>query len=402
MLCKLYFLREKQMEEKFWDEVREEFPVTKNLAYFNSAGMSPIPNRVLKAITSAYESINQFGDMHFMGDLQRSEMLRGKLADMIHTHPQNICFAENTSTAFSLVAASLKRTIPFDFNIVSLMDEFPSTNVPFEFQGIPMKFVEPVNGAYSLESIVKAVDEKTMAVVCSHVQYATGFRVDIEKLGNALKDMDLLFIVNATQSFPVFEIDVQKSHIDVLSVSFHKWNFSGLSGSLFYTSESFRQMYPNTMAGWLSVHPPENEFIPTQKNETFLQLEDAGQYNFGGINFHALAGLDVAMDFIAEIGREKIRERILSLTDYLVEKLKDLDLDIISPRQVPDQRSGIVLVSLRHGKNAAAVEYLMKHKVVTAVRAGKLRISCNFFNNYKEIDNLIEALGLFCEIENLG
>jgi cysteine desulfurase / selenocysteine lyase len=388
------------MEEKYWDEIRDEFPVTKNLAYFNSAGMSPIPNRVLREITHAYETINQFGDMHFMSELQRSEMLRGKLADMIHTHPQNICFAHNTSTAFSLVAASLKRTIPFEFNIVSLLDEFPSTNVPFEFQGIPFKFVEPVNGVYSLESIMDAVDDKTMAVVCSHVQYATGFRIDIGKLGSALKEMDLLFIVNATQSFPVFEIDVEKNNIDVLTVSFHKWNLSGLLGSLFYTSESFRQMYPNTMAGWLSVHPPENEFIPTQKNESFVQLEDAGQYNFGGMNFHALAGLDTAIDFINEVGRNNIRDRILSLTDYLVERLKNIDLDILTPRGLPDHRSGIVLVNIRDGKNAAAVEFLMKQKVVTAIRAGMIRISCNFFNNHQEIDQLIHALELYCEMEN--
>ncbi len=388
------------MGENYWDEIREEFPVTEKFAYFNSAGMSPIPNRVLKAITAAYEKINQYGDTHFMEDLQQILLLKEKLGEMINTHHQNISFASNTSTAMSLVAASLKKLIPFAFNIVSLKDEFPSSTIPFEFQGIPIKYVEPVNGIYTLESILDAVDENTMAVVCSHVQYSTGFRLDIEKLGKALLEMDLLYIVNATQSFPVFEVDVVKAHIDVLTVSFHKWGLCGLTGSLFFTSEGFRRMYPNTMAGWLSVEPPANDFIPTQKNEPLVQFEHAGQYDFGTQNLHAFAGLDAAVDFMLEIGRDKIRDRIQALTQYLVEGLTELKIDVDSPRQKQDHSSAIVLISIPGANNTEAVDFLKDHNIIAAVRAGKIRISCNFFNNYKEIDEMLRVLELFCEMQN--
>ncbi len=386
------------MEDNFWEEVRDEFPVTNHLAYFQSAGMSPIPNQVLRKINEAYLNINQFGDMHFGADLQRSDELRAKLADMINTNVANIAFSHNTSTAFSFIAAALKHSMPFDFNLVSLKDEFPSTNVPFEFQGIPVKFVEPVKGSYSLESILDAIDEKTMGVVCSHVQYSTGFRLDIEKLGKALAAMDMLFIVNATQSFPYYEIDVEKMHIDVLTASFHKWGLSGIAGALFYTSESFRRGYPNSMAGWLGVVPPEGDFIPTQKNEGYKQFEHAGQYNFGTSNFQVLAGLDCAMDYINNIGREKIRNRIIALTDYLIEKMRELPVEIITPVSNVDERSPILLINMIGTDNAEAVKFLEKNKVVTSIRAGNIRISCNIFNNFKEIDQLANTLGLFAEM----
>jgi len=386
------------MEDKFWEEIREEFPVTQNLAYFQSAGMSPIPNQVLKRINEAYLKINQFGDMHFMDDLQRSDQLRAKLSGMINTLPSNITFSHNTSTAFSFVAAALKHSMPFDFNLVSLKDEFPSTNVPFEFQGIPVKFVEPVKGSYSIESILDAVDEKTMGVVVSHVQYSTGFRLDIGKLGSALAAMDLLFFVNATQSFPYYDIDVEKMNIDVLTASFHKWGLSGIAGSLFFTSESFRRGYPNPMAGWLGVQPPDDDFIPTQKNQLYEQFEHAGQYNFGTSNFQVLAGLDCAIDYVNEIGRERIRNRMVALTDYLIERLRELPVEILTPVGNIDNRSPIVLINMVDMDNAEAVRFLEKNKIVVSVRAGNIRISCNIFNNFKEIDHLADVLALFSEM----
>ncbi|MFW5708565.1 MAG: aminotransferase class V-fold PLP-dependent enzyme, partial [Bacteroidota bacterium] len=135
------------------------------------------------------------------------------------------------------------------------------------------------------------------------------------------------------------------------------------------------------------------------KNEIFEQLDHAGQFNFGTMNFQALSGLDTAIDFIHEIGREKIRNRIQFLTDYLIEALSELPVKIISPVKHPDQRSAIVLIDLLQGNNAEAVEFLRKNNVITTIRAGKIRISCNFFNNTAEIDKLAEMLALFCEIE---
>ncbi len=386
------------MEEKFWDEIREEFPVTKNLAYFHSAGMSPIPTRVLESVVQAYEKINQFGDMYFLDDLERTNVLRGKLAEMLNTKIDNVCYAHNSSTAFSFVAAALKKSGPAGFNLVSLKDEFPASNVPFEFQGIPMKFVEPEKGVYTVEKILEAIDENTLGVVCSHVQYSTGFRIEMEKLGKALRERGLLFIVNATQSFPVFDVDVEKMCIDVLTVSFHKWGLCAVAGTLFFTSESFRKKYPGAMAGWLSVKPLVGDFIPTQKNVTYQAYESAEQYNFGTMNFQALLGLDTAIEMYKEIGRERIRERIIALTDYLISRLRDLPVNIISPVHNPEYRSAIILINLKDADNAKAVEFLRKHNIVTSMRAGNIRIACNFFNNFKEIDQLINVLELYMEM----
>jgi selenocysteine lyase/cysteine desulfurase len=152
------------------------------------------------------------------------------------------------------------------------------------------------------------------------------------------------------------------------------------------------------MAGWLSVEPPEDDFIPTQKNVKYKAFDTAEQYNFGTMNFQALLGLDTGIEFFKEIGREKIRERIEQLTGYLLEQLSELPVDVISPVKERRHRSAIILISLREADNASAVDFLRKHNIVTSLRAGNIRIACNFFNNFREIDQLVNVLELYMEM----
>jgi cysteine desulfurase / selenocysteine lyase len=321
----------------------------------------------------------------------------GKVGGMINTKPSNIVFAHNTSTAFSFVAAALKAGKKEPFNLVSLLDEFPSSNIPFEFQGIPVKYVQPEEGVYSVDDIMQTIDENTLGVVCSYVQYATGFKLNIKELGRRLHEKGLLFILNATQAFPIFDVDVAGSHVDVMTVSFHKWGLCAHVGSLFYTSEGFRQKYPNPLGGWLSVHPPADDFIPVQKGEGYTQYKDANQYNFGTMNFQAVAGLEAALELMEQTGRENIRQRISEIISYLIERLSRLPVRIITPVKRPECRSGIILVDLLTGNNEACVEFLKQNNVITCIRSGKIRISCNFFNDFRDVDNLTDALNSFLE-----
>jgi cysteine desulfurase / selenocysteine lyase len=385
------------MDESYWDNIRKEFPITRNYAYFQSAGMSPMPDIVLNKVTESYRKVNLYGDIYWLEELERCNKVLAKLAAMINTKPSNIVFAHNTSTAFSFVAAALRAGKKEPFNLVSLQDEFPSSNIPFEFQGIPVKYVQSEDGIYSVDDIMQTVDENTLGVVCSYVQYATGFKLNINELGKRLHEKGLLFILNATQAFPVFDVDVVGSHVDVMTVSFHKWGLCAHVGSLFYTSERFRQNYPNPLGGWLSVHPPADDFIPVQKGEGYTQYKDANQYNFGTMNFQAVSGLEAALDYMEQTGRENIRQRIFELTSYLIEKLSRLPVRILTPIERAECRSGIILVDLLSGNNEACVEFLKQNNVITCIRSGKIRISCNFFNNFRDVENLAEALNRFLE-----
>lgn len=374
-----------------WKKVRDDFPITQNLIYFQSAAMSPSPVPVFNAIKREYRKLHLQGDIHWTKDMKKSHTLLANLAELIHTEKENVTFVQNTSMAMSMLASSFKNQIRESFNIVSMEDEFPASTIGFEYQKVDMRYVQPKNSRFPIESILKATDQNTLAVVTSYVQYATGFRQDLKALGQELKKKGILFIVNATQSFLFFPINVKTMNIDALTASVHKWGFTGHIGTLFYTSSSFRKKFPPAWAGWLSVAPEEGTFIHTAKNTPFRLHDTAERYIIGTYNLQPLLSFQTAIDYLKEIGLLNIRNRIMELTDYLIKGLKKLNIKIISPVAQKKERSAIVSFTLG-GKNKHCIKTLFKNKIIVGARGEGIRVSVNIFNNFEEIDCLLNVL----------
>jgi cysteine desulfurase / selenocysteine lyase len=378
-----------------WTKIRQDFPVADNITYFLSAGMSPVPNAVLRKLMEEYRKLNQFGDAFFQKDLGEVAEYKKQLAGLINAGAEDISFTGNNSLAMSVVALSLKNKFTRPFNIVSLEEEFPSDSVPYEYQGIHMKYVQPENHRYPVESILSLIDENTKAVVASYVQYATGFRLDVQRLGTELKKRGVLFIVNATQAFPFYPVDVKSMNLDVLTCSMHKWGFTGHIGTLFYTSVSFRKTFPSPFAGWLSVQPRENEWFYTAKNKEFKLYDSADRYTFGTYNLQGFLASRVAFDYLLDIGFENIRTRISELGDYLIAKLKALPLYIITPIKNAGERSAIISFRMDEIPPEECLAFLEHKGVYVSLRLGFIRVSLNIFNNETDIDRLCEALDIF-------
>ncbi len=386
------------MTNKSWKSIRKDFGVTKKYAYFQSAAMSPIPKVVYEAICNSYYRIHEAGDMDWPSDLETTGLLMEKIAKMLNTDASNLAFLPNTSTALSLMALSFRRQLRDDFNLVSTSDEFPATHIPFEYQSIPIHYAQPHNGRYSVDTILESVDNKTLGVVCSHVQYNTGFRQDIALLGKALKERGLLFILNATQGFPIFPIDVKNMHIDAMTASLHKWGCAGHVGALVYTSPEFRKRFPAPIAGWLSVCPPDDDFIITRKGEPIEIHNTALQYQFGTSNLQSLVGLKASFDYLESIGWGRIRQQVMELTTQCIASLSQFpQLEIITPHAHPEEQSAIISINLKNHKNEDCVAFLEQKGVIVTLRDTNIRLSCNFFNNKEDIERLTEGLREFLQ-----
>ncbi len=373
-----------------WNKIRKDFPITKKSVYFQSAAMSPIPSPVFAAIVKNYRKIHQQGDILWTKDMKRYRKLCGDIAALINTEKDNVCFVQNTSTAMSLIALSFKNEIETPYNVVSNEDEFPASTIGFEHQGIAMRYVQPINSRYPIDTILDQTDEQTAAVVTSYVQYATGFRQDLQALGKALHDKGVLFIVNATQAFPFYPIDIQAMHIDALTCSLHKWGMTGHVGSIFFTSPEFRKRFSAPWIGWLSVDAGK-AVIHTAKNAPFHIHDSARRYEFATQNLQTILAFQEALDYLKAIGFENIRNRILELTDYLILGLKKLGVRIVSPIDKPEERSPIVSFSLGD-RNKECIKKLTQESISVSLRAGFIRVSVNIFNNFEDIDKLLSVI----------
>jgi selenocysteine lyase/cysteine desulfurase len=377
-----------------WKRVRDDFPAAKKSAYFMSAGMTPLPKCVFERLVGELRAIHEGGDMNWVADLKRNRAMRGKIGGIINCDADDLAFTTNTSTSMSLVAMSLRDAYDGDLGVVSMMDEFPATTVPFEHLGIQMKYCAPRDARYPIDEILKLVDANTRAVVTSYVQYATGFRQDIRTLGRALRERGVLFVVNATQAFPYFPMDVKDMCIDAMSASLHKWGMTGQIGALFYTSPEFRRVFKAPMAGWLSIESGDGGFIHTKKNAPFKPKGTADRYVLGTTNLQMLNSFETAVDYMDEIGFGNIRERIFYLTDRLIEGLRGIDAKIISPVATREERSANVAFDIG-GQESECVDFLEGKGIHVSYRDGKIRASVNIFNDESDIKKLVEAIRSF-------
>lgn len=373
-----------------WSKIREDYPITKNVAYFLSAGMSPLSKLVYDSIMKEYASILEYGDIFWDQDREKVKGLCEDFAELLRTDTENLIFMQNSSTVMSMIALAFAQQMPRPFNIVSMQDEFPAASIAFEYQKISMRYVQPQAGRYSIQAILDLVDPQTLAVVTSYVQYATGFRQDLTRLGAELADRNILLIVNATQAVPYFPVDVKAMNISALSASLHKWGGAGHVGSLFFTSPAFRARFKAPLAGWLSVDPKE-DFIHSGKNVPFELPRSACQYEIGTMNFQNLLALKTALHYFTRIGLENIRDRLFELTDHLIAGLKKIPVKIISPVESRAERSAIIVFSTA-SDNKKIVTALEEKGIYTSLRDGHIRISVNIFNDPKDIDRLLDEL----------
>lgn len=375
------------------NKIRADFPVTNNCAYFQSAGMSPVPIPVLEKIVAGYLQLSEYGDIHWQKDAEMVKQLYFRVAGMCGCSEEDVVFAESNSAVMSYLALALKKQHT-SFNIVSMEEEFPSNTVPFEYQGIEMRYVQPVGHRYPVADIMAMCDGNTLAVLTSHVQYGSGFRQDIATLGKELKQRGIMLFVNTTQGFPFFPLHMEEMHIDVLTCSVHKWGFCGHVGTLFMTSSAFRATYPSPVAGWLSVDVRgSGDFIHTAKNKAFTLWSTAQQYDFASADLKGRLGLKYSLDYLEFCGMEDLRQHIAEMRNYLVASLKKLPVDIISPADTPEEQSAIVCFSCRNRNNAELVAYLESRKVIVALRNGYVRASVNVFTSKGDVDLLCGVMG---------
>lgn len=370
-----------------WNSLRKEFPVTRNYNFLNHAAAAPISRRAADAarryLAHAEENAYVRG-----GFFKHVERVRAQAALLVNANPDEMAFVKNTSEGLSFVANGL--TWQNGDNVVITNAEFPANVYPWQAlrsRGVQVRMVLEEDGRIPLERLMEAIDNRTRVVSISSVQFASGFRTDLASLGEYCQSKGVFLCVDAIQSLGAFPIDVRAMNIDFLAADGHKWLCAPEGAGLFYVRKEIQGYLQPTTIGWLSMKDPfsfgkyQFEFADSARRY------EAGSYNLPGV--YALGG---AIELALEIGIEHIAERLLGLTDRLTGGLRDKGYRVISSR-APAEASGIVaFISDVHDHEQVQKHLETEHRIVIAVRCGRLRASPYCYNTEGEIDQLVEAL----------
>jgi selenocysteine lyase/cysteine desulfurase len=370
-------------------ELRELFPITKRYNYLNHAAVSPLPLPTLLAVEGQLKDVQENGSVNFQDWLDTKEEARRLLAALLGARPEQIAFMRNTSDALSTVANGLNWRQ--GDNIVTFRGEFPSNIYPWlrirDVFGVEVRMCEERDGRVDFGDLSKLVDRKTRIVAISHVQFASGFRTDLERLGQLVRQQDALLVVDAIQALGVIPIDVEAELVDVAAGGSHKWLLAPEGVGYLYLSDRARERIQPTLVGWVSVPQPED-----------FQNFDQG-WNKGTLAWETgtgaaalLYGLKASLELLTALGVAQNARYLEELTDDLCDRLRSAPYEVVSSR-LAHEKSQIVCIRAEGGMSAMALYvHLKKQNIITAPRGDRLRIAPHVYSTHAEIEGLIDAL----------
>ena len=388
---------------------KEDFPILKNrdMAYLDSGATTQKPQKVLDAVESFYEhkNANPHRGAYSLSieATEAYESTRGKIAQFINArYPEEIIFSKNATESLNLLAYSygLDNLKKEDEVVISIM-EHHSNLVPWQYvtnkTGSTLKYMY-INDNFEIskEEIESKITDKTKIVGITHISNVLGTINPVKEIIKYAHKKGAIVIVDASQSIPHMKIDVQDLDADFLVFSGHKMLAPLGIGVLYGKKELLQKMNPFLMGGDMI------EYVYEQKT-TFAPLPN--KFEAGTQNVEGVIGLGAAIDYINEIGYDKIAEVEKELTEYAREKLSKLDyLDLyLTPNQ--ENHSSVFSFNIKgvHPHDVASIldtenVYVRSgnHCAQPLLRSlgidSTCRASLYFYNTKEDIDKLVHGL----------
>jgi len=370
----------------------DEFPLDESLAYLNHAAVGVWPRRTAEAVKAFAEENMRRGAAGYPAWMRIEQELRRQLARLIHAPSEHdVALLKNTSEGLSLIAMGLDWQA--GDNIVSTRSEFPSNRMVWEVlqaQGVELRLVDVENEADAEAALIARMDERTRLLTVSSVQFASGFRLHLDQLGQACRQNGTLFCIDAIQSLGALRFDAQLYQADFVVADGHKWLLGPEGLALFYSTPAARDQLQLLQYGWHMVEYP-GDFDSKQWQPAL----SARRFEPGSPNQVGIQALHASLSLFEEVGMQRVESLVLDRTSKLRQWIQEDDRLHLTSSSDPARYSGIVSFRMR-GLDAAghATLYrdLMANGVICALRAGSIRLSPHFYTSGEGISYLKDTL----------
>lgn len=371
------------------EEIRSLFPAATRHTYLNSAAVSPMPTVAVEAVLSQLRDVSENGTMHYSEWIATKGRARELVAGMLGVRSEQVAFLRNTADGFASVANGLGWR-PGD-NIVTFAKEFPSNyyawrRVRDDF-GVELRECPERDGRIDLDEFIGLIDRNTKLVSISAVQFASGFRADLERIGEAARRVDALFAADIIQGFGAMPFDLPAQNVDIAAGASHKWLCSPEGCGILYLSDRARERVRPTLVGWISVETPwdfEDYEQPFKPNAL------AWESGTGGISL--FYGLEQSLRLLESAGPARIAAYLEGLADRLCDSLDPRRYEIVSSRRQGEKSQIVCIRHLGGMRSNELFKHLEQRNIVVSPRGDRLRIAPHFFNNEDDIATLVANL----------
>ena len=343
------------------EEIKKDFPLLENsnITYLDSGATTQKPTQVINAVDEFYKRYN--ANPHrgaYSLSVEATEIYentRTKIAKFINAkHREEIIFSKNATESLNLIAYSygLENLKKDDEVVISIM-EHHSNLVPWQKAtkktGAKLKYMY-INDEFELtdEEIEEKITDKTKIVGITHVSNVLGTINNIEKIIKYAHKKGAIVIVDASQSIPHMKIDVQELDADFLVFSGHKMLAPLGIGVLYGKKDILEKMTPFLMGGDMIEYVYEQE-------TTFAMLPN--KFEAGTQNVEGVIGLGAAVDYIENMGYDKIQQTENEVLSYAMQELKKLDYLTVYATPNKENHSSVISFNINgvHPHDVASI-----------------------------------------------
>jgi cysteine desulfurase/selenocysteine lyase len=369
--------------EPLWRHYRDQFPVTERLIYLNHAAVAPLPRASAEAMQWLAQDALDYGSLHYDQWLDTYERLRVAAARLIGAERSEIAIVKNTSEGIATVAMGLNWH-PGD-RVVAFREEFPSNYYPWLRLEEHRASVDWLSVTDPLDVIDRACQGAKLLAI-SFVQYLSGLRADLNTIGEICRRHNCFFLVDAIQGLGAFPLNVQAAHIDALAADGHKWMLGPEGCGILYVRKSRQDSVFPMEFGWTNVAGYHD-----YSSRDMTLRPDAGRYECGTLNTIGCYGLRASLEFLLEVGIERIAPAVQALTDQLAEGAVRKGYQLLGDR-TPENGAGIVALHKPGMDSRQVVHELKERGIIAAPRQGWVRFSPHFYISPDDIERVVETL----------
>ncbi len=375
------------LDESFWEKVKTQFKLNDGLRYFNNASLGPSPIPVQEATNTFRATLDAFPSRYMWGGWKdEKEIVRTNVAKLFHVSPEEIAITHNTTEGMNLIARSFDLQ-PGD-EVILDDHEHPSGTIPWQFwqESKGVKLVRPTlplipnNKEELVDAFAKAITPRTKVISMCHIVNTNGMILPVKEVSELAHKQGIMVAVDGAQTAGMLDIDLHDLGCDFYTASAHKWLFSPKGICVFYAKQSSQ---------------PKLKPLVVARGHTDSSIRRLENYNTR--NLPEYLGLGSAIDFINEIGADKMASRYYKLKTYFRQQLKEDKRFVMKSPENDDLSCAIQTVevvgkNVKEVKNRLFEEYNIDTRPMTTYGLNGVRVSLGLYLTKADIDYLVRAL----------
>lgn len=383
-----------------FENLKTDMMLEKGLIYLNHASVGPLPIKSKKIFEEGLFVQSTVGEKKI--DYESIELLwnnlRTNISKLLNGDKEGVTVTTNTASGLHIIADGLQSKYkPGKHNIVIPEIEFVTNSYCWQEVArrhhLELRTIPSINNRIDLDNYEKVIDDNSILIALSHVQFSNGFRSDLTEISKIAHNHGCFVSIDAIQSLGIIPFDVKKFDVDFVSAAGYKWLLGPYGTGLFYTKPELVEMLDSILVGWFSS-PNYKELI----HQPFSPWKDARKFQQTMIN-PAMDAFNSSLEVILKWDVKNSFQHVFRLLDYLIDELEPLKYYSIGSSLEPDERSCILKINCAKDLQSA-ITYLESKNITIAFRDKGLRVSPHAYNTKEEMNVLVDELKTWNKIEN--